>query len=342
MKALMKTARGVGNMEIRDIPEPQPGTGQVVIEVAATGICGTDIHIYLDEYTCTPPLVLGHEVSGTVAVVGPGVEGVAVGDRVTTETYFHTCGECRHCVTGRPNLCSSRRSIGTHVNGGFTRYLLMPARRLHRLPDNVDFLAGALSEPLACCIHGLLELATVTAGDVAVISGPGAMGLLCMQVARSAGATTVVVGVDGDDVRFALARELGADHVVNAQHDDLSGLVGDLTGGVGADMCIEAAGAAASLRQCLDLVRKGGTLAQIGLYGRPLEIDFNLIPMKEVRVVGSFAHVPSAWDRGLRLISEGKVRTRPMVTRQAPITEWEDAFKSFNARNECKIVLQPV
>jgi L-iditol 2-dehydrogenase len=341
MKALMKTEPGVGKMEIRRIAEPEPGPGQVVLEVSATGICGTDIHMYLDEYRCVPPVVLGHEVAGTIAAIGLGVTSVKVGDRVTTETYFFTCGECRFCTTGRPNLCPARKSIGTHVNGGFTRFVLIPAQRVHRLPDNVDFTAGALSEPLACCVHGILELGAVMAGDVAIISGPGAIGLLCMQVARAAGATTVVVGIDGDEARLALARELGAAHIVNAQRDNLKDLIGDLTGGYGADVCIESSGAPPSLRQCLELVRKGGTLAQIGLYGRPFEVDFNLIPMKELRVLGSFAHVPSAWERGLRLMADGMVRTRPMVTRVAPITEWEDAFKSFSARGECKILLTP-
>jgi L-iditol 2-dehydrogenase len=162
-----------------------------------------------------------------------------------------------------------------------------------------------------------------------------------MQVARSAGATTVVVGVDGDEARFALARELGASHVINAQREKLPELIADLTNGYGADVCIEAAGAPASLEQCLQLVRRGGTLAQMGLYGRPFEVDFNLVPMKELRVIGSFAHVPSAWERGLRLMADGKVRTLPMVTRTVPITEWEDAFNAFTARGECKIVLTP-
>ncbi len=342
MLALVKTAPGTGHLELQEVPDPTPGPGQVLIEVAATGLCGTDLHIYLGEYRCTPPVVLGHEVAGTIAAVGPGVTRLTVGDRVTTETYFATCGRCRYCRSGRPNLCPDRRSIGTHVNGGFARYLVMPEERVHRLPDNVDLIAGALTEPLACCLHNLLDMAGVQPGDVVVISGPGTIGLLCLQVARAAGATTVVLGVDGDETRFALARDLGADYVLNVQCEDAQALVQSLTDGLGADLTVEAAGAGASLRQCLDLVRRGGTVAQIGLYGQPVTVDMNQVAMKELRVVGSFAHVPTAWPRALQLLSRGLVQTRPLVTHQFPLTRWEEAFQTFTSRAAGKIVLVPV
>ncbi len=235
MKALMKTAPGAGNLEIRDIPEPVAGPGQVVVEVVATGICGTDIHIERGEYLSVPPVVLGHEVSGRVAEIGAGVSGLTVGDRVTTETYFHTCGKCRACLSGHINLCPERRSIGTHVNGGFARYVLVPAIKVHRLPESIDDVSAAMTEPLACCVHGVLELAGVTPGDVAVLSGPGAIGLLCMQVAKAAGATLVVIGTAADEGRLDLARRLGADHTIVAGRDDIAGFVKELTDGVGAD-----------------------------------------------------------------------------------------------------------
>jgi len=342
MKAVVKTEKGEGHVEVRDVAEPTVTPGHVVIEVAAAGVCGTDIHIYHDEYPYNTPVVLGHETAGTVVEVGPDVRRIKVGDRVTTETFFYTCGQCRYCRTGSPNLCPERKSIGSHVNGAMTRYVLVPERNCHVLPANVELLDGAITEPLACCVHGILERAGVLPGDVVLVSGPGAIGQFSHQVAKSAGATTIVCGIGGDEHRLALARELGADHVVNAQEQDLGKLVADLTDGRGVDVAVEAAGANASLKQCLDLVRKGGSLAQMGLYARPVTFDMNLVPMKELKVTGSFSHVPSAWPRALRLIAEGKVQSRRLITRQVPITDWQSAFEAFNARSECKIVVIPV
>ncbi len=188
MRAVMKVARGVGNVELCDIPEPEAGPGQVKIAVQAAGICGTDLHIYNDEFPVRPPVVLGHEVAGEIVALGEGVESIAPGTRVTTETYFSTCGHCRYCRTGHPNLCLERRSIGSGVNGGFTSYVIVPAGNIHPLPDTVDFEAGALTEPLACVVHAVLTPRTIAPGDRAVIAGPGAIGLLTLQVVKAAGA----------------------------------------------------------------------------------------------------------------------------------------------------------
>jgi L-iditol 2-dehydrogenase len=342
MKALQKTAPGVGNVALREVAEPVPGPGQALLEVAYTGICGTDLHIYLDEYRSVPPVTLGHEISARIAGLGPGVDGVAVGDRVVTETYFHTCGRCRHCGAGRPNLCAERRSLGTHVDGGFARYVLVPAHRLHGVPDGLDSRSAALAEPLACCIHALYDLATIQPGDVVVVSGPGPIGLLCLQLARAAGARTVLVGAEGDDGRLEKGRAVGADHLVNVSRESLGDLVAELTDGVGPDACVEAAGAGASLRQCLDVVRRGGQVVQVGLYARPVEANVNLIAMKELRIVGSFAHVPPAWDRGLKLMAEGKVLAEPLISDVQPIDGWEAKFESLRAKRDCKVLLTPV
>ena len=189
MKALVKYATGVGNMEIREVPEPSPGFGEVKIEVKATGICGSDLHTYHGNIGIPMklPVVTGHEFAGVVVEVGEGVEGIEVGERVTAETTFSTCGRCIHCLTGSYNLCLQRRGIGYWLNGAFAKYTVVPAIRVHKLPDNVDFIGGALSEPLACVVHGAMELTGVSAGDVVLVTGPGAIGLLTMQVAKAEG-----------------------------------------------------------------------------------------------------------------------------------------------------------
>jgi L-iditol 2-dehydrogenase len=342
VKAVRKVAAGVGNVALCDVAEPTPGPGQVLLEVAYAGICGTDLHIYLDEYKAAPPVTLGHEVSATIAALGSGVERYQVGDRVVPETYFEVCGLCATCLAGRPNLCRSRRSIGTHVDGGFARYLVVPAERLHRVPELLSTRAAALAEPLACCIHALYDLAAIRPGDTVVVSGPGPIGLLCVQLARAAGARTVLCGAAGDEARLGIGRQVGADLALDATRDSLVDVVADLTDGLGPDLCVEAAGAAASFRQCLEAVRRGGTLVQVGLYGRPIEADVNLVAMKELRIVGSFAHLPAGWDRALRLLAERRVDTDPLISDVQPLDAWEAKFDALRAKRDCKVLLTPL
>lgn len=342
MQALVKVAPGRGNVEVREIQDPTPGPGEVILDVSFTGICGTDLHIYLDEYRCVPPVVLGHELSGRVAALGAGVDAIAIGDRVTTETYFSVCGRCIQCLGGRQNLCPARRSIGTHVNGGFARYVRVPAHRLHRVPDGLSLESAAMTEPLSCCVHALYDLAHIRPGDWVLVSGPGPIGLLCLQTAMAAGARTIICGAGGDAQRLDIARRIGADHAIDVTREPLAEMVQDLTGGDGPPIVVEAAGAAPSLRQCLHVVQRGGTVVQIGLYGRPVEADVNLIPMKELRYLGSFAHVPSAWERSLALMARGAIKIAPLITGIAPITAWENQFHSLLEKEGCKVLLTPV
>ncbi len=342
MKAVMKVAPGVGNVEVRDIEEPATPPGHVKLDVKAAGVCGTDIHIYHDEFRTKPPVVMGHEVAGVVAELGTGVSGLSTGDRVTTETYFYTCGHCRYCRGGRPNLCAERKSIGSAVNGAFARYLITPASNVHPLPDHVDFLAGSLTEPLACVVHGALELPRLTAGDLAVITGPGAIGLLTLQVVKAAGLQVVMLGTDVDQQRLKLAKELGADHTLNVQREDASELVRDLSEGAGADIVYECSGAGPAAAQLLTLVRKQGQYAQVGLFGKPIAWDQDQVCYKELSVTGSNASVPSAWLRALKLMADGKVQTRPLATAVFPLTEWRDAFTLFEKKGGVKVVLEPL
>jgi L-iditol 2-dehydrogenase len=341
MEALMKVARGVGNVELRQIDEPQPGPGQALIEVRAAGICGTDLHIYHDEFRTRPPVVMGHEVAGVVAALGAGVAGIQVGERVTTETYFSTCGACRFCRAGRPNLCVDRMSIGSAVNGGFTRYVVVPARNLHRLPADVDDIAGALTEPLACVVHGALEQAQPLPGDLVVVAGPGAIGLLTLQVVRAAGARVVILGTGQDERRLELARTLGAEHALNVERDDPAALIGELTDGRGADVVYECSGAGPAAQQLLGLVRRAGRYAQIGLFGKPVAWELDQICYKELTVTGSNASTPTAWPRALALMAAGQVQTRPLVSDIFGLREWRQAFDAFEQKRGIKLVLQP-
>lgn len=341
MQGVAKLAPGNGHVGLLDIPIPEIRPGHVLIDVKAAGVCGTDIHIYHGEYDSNPPVIMGHEVAGVVAEIGDGVTNCQIGDRVTCETYFYVCGRCHFCRSGLPNLCPNRKSIGSGVHGGFTRYLLVPDHNIHHLPANVDEIAGALSEPLTCCVHAL-ERTRVEPGETVVVSGPGAIGLLMAQVVKAAGGTTVVLGTDVDATRLAMANELGSDLTINVMVDDAKAIIDEQTDGVGADVVFECAGAAASAQSCLELVRRRGRYGQVGLFGRRIEWDLDLVAYKELEVHGTFAHLPSAWRKALKLMAAEKVQTRPLVSAIMPITEWQAAFDAFERRDGLKIVLTPV
>ena len=343
MKAIMKVARGVGNVEIRDIDEPTPQSNEVIIKIQAAGICGTDLHIYKDEFPTRPPVVMGHEISGEVVEVGQTVSHIPLGTRVTSETYYKTCETCMYCRRGQQNLCLNRLSIGSGVNGGFTQYVVVPAKNIHALPDNLDFQSGALTEPLACVVHGVLNTPTVSPGDVAVIAGPGAIGLLTLQVVKASGATVVMLGTNADKARLQLAKTLGADHVVNIQEDQPHELITEITQeGLGADVVYECSGAGPAAQQLLTLVRRKGRYVQIGLFGDSISWDLNQVCYKELVVTGSNASVPSAWDKALKLLETGVVKTEPLITHTYDITDWETAFETFNAKTGIKTILKPV
>ena len=341
MRAVVKAAPGVGHVELREVQEPTPGPGQVLIAVKAAGICGTDLHIWHDEFPTTPPVVMGHEVAGEVVAVGTDVAKVRPGDVVTSETYFHLCGACRYCRSGRPNLCPERRSIGSAVDGGFAELVVVPERNVRLLPPGLDPFAGALTEPLACVVHGALELPKLAPGDVAIVAGPGAIGLLTLQVAKAGGATVVVLGTAADTHRLDLARDLGADAALDIGQMEARPFVDALTDGLGADIVYECSGAGPSALGLLGLVRRGGQYAQIGLFGKPVSWDLDQVCYKELSVTGSNASVPSAWDTALRLLGSGQVRTRELVSDVYPLDGWEDAFGRFERREGVKLVLAP-
>jgi len=341
MQAVVKYAPGPGNVQLMDMPEPAVRSGHVIVEVEAAGICGTDLHIQSAEYACNPPVVLGHEFSGTVVDAESDVDQALLGKRVTCLPYFTTCGVCEFCRTDQPNLCADRRSMGSGTNGAFARYVLVPERSVRLLPDNVDFTAGAVTEPLACCVHAVLDKSTLRPGDVALVTGPGTIGLLTAQVALAWGATVVLAGTDGDAVRMDLARQLGVQHTVNVESEPVGDLVRELTGGRGTAAVYECSGSAGAARMALDLVKRRGQYVQIGLFGRRIEWDADLAVLKEVDIRTSFASTPVSWDYALRLLGQGRVQTRPLVTDTLPLSNWESGFDRFRSKQGIKFVLTP-
>ncbi|MCP5116392.1 MAG: zinc-binding dehydrogenase, partial [bacterium] len=208
---------------------------------------------------------------------------------------------------------------------------------------NVDTIAGAMTEPLACVVHGVLGKSKVSPGDIAVIAGPGVIGQLTLQVVKSAGATVIVLGTGQDERRLQLAREMGADFTVNVEAEDPLKLVQDITpGGLGADIVYECSGAGPAAAQLLTLVRRGGRYAQVGLFGKPVSWDLDQLVYKELVCTGSNASVPSAWVRALQLMASGEVQTAPLVTDVFELTEWQQAFDVFDKKSGIKTLLKPV
>lgn len=341
MKAVVKTAPGDGNVSLEDVAEPMPPPGHVLIGVQAAGICGTDIHIYHDEFRSVPPVVLGHEVAGTIVELGQGVTTIQVGARVTTETYFSTCGACRFCREGRVNLCLERRSIGSAVNGGFTSLLVVPARNVHELPESLGFREGALVEPLACVVHGVLDGPRPRPADLAVVAGPGAIGLLTLQVLKAAGVWVIMLGTSADAHRLEMARSLGAAATFTTDSEDGRARILELSDGMGADLVFECSGAGAAAQDLLEMARRGGHYAQIGLFGKPVAWNLDQICYKELTVTGSNASVPSAWTRALDLLDTGMVRLDPLISGVYALDDWQAAFATVENRTALKTLLSP-
>ncbi|WAH37955.1 zinc-dependent alcohol dehydrogenase [Alicyclobacillus dauci] len=340
MKALRKVTSGKGTLQLEEMAKPTPQHGNVLLKVKAAGICGTDIHIMQDEFPHQVPVTLGHEVAGEIVKLGPGVHSWSVGDKVITESYFSVCGQCEYCRGGRPNLCTDRRSIGSAVDGGMAEFVEVPAVNLHKIPDHVSWTAAALTEPLACTVHALNQV-RIQPGEWVVISGPGPMGLLALQVARAAGGKVIMLGITQDAERLKAAQKLGASSVINVEATDYEAVVSqivEMTEG-GAPVVLECSGAGPSASLLFDVVRKRGRYGQIGLYGKSIPVNMDMVCYKELVVTGTNASIPSAWTRALTLLEDGAVTDEAVVSGVWSLENWEDAFKTVIAKGALKVML---
>jgi len=335
MQALMKISRGVGNVELRDIPEPIPGSEEVKVRVKAAGICGTDIHIMNDEFPYNPPVVLGHEVAGIVEECGEKVSSFKVGDRVTSRTSVG-CGKCKYCHTGRANLCPNRLTLGLSINGGFAKYFVIPESNLHLLPENVGFVAGALTEPLACCVHAVLETGKVSPGESVLITGPGPIGLICTQLAKASGGYVTIMGTPRDKERLELAKKLGADETVfTTETEELINNKREF------EVVVECSGAEPAIDTGLRLATKRARYVQMGLIGKEAKINIDQIVYKEIIFLGSFAQKWTAWGKALNLLGHGIIQTEPLVSHRLSLNQWQEGFEMLINNKGLKKVIIP-
>jgi L-iditol 2-dehydrogenase len=329
----------------KEVPEPAPGAGEVLVEVEACGICGSDVH-GMDGSTGRriPPIVMGHEAVGVIAALGPGVVGWAKGDRVTFDSTVY-CGTCWHCRRGEINLCDNRRVLGVSCDeyrrdGAFAEYVTVPQHILYRLPEGVGFAEAAMVEAVSIAVHGVNRLCP-RLGDSVVVVGAGIIGLLVVQVLKAAGCG-LVAAVDVAPERLELARRLGAELGLDPGRDDVRARLLERTEGRGADGAVEAVGNTAAIRTAVAGVRKGGTLALIGNLSPTVELPLQSVVTREISVNGSCAsrgEYPAALD----MIARRSIDVQALISATAPLSEGAEWFRRLYAREKglVKVVLEP-
>ena len=343
MKALVKTKKGVGFIEVRQVPEPTPGPGEVKIRIAACGVCGTDIHVRHDSFPYWPPVILGHEFTGTVIELGPKCRSLQEGDRVVAEPHTRACGHCYLCRTGNIQICAEKRSPGWGIDGGMAEYICYPEKLLHRIPAGMTWDQAAVVEPVANAVTDLLLRSKVVAGDTVVIQGPGPIGLMCAMVARAAGANEIlVIGTPGDvEPRLATAAELGF-RTINIGELDPVEVVMDSTEGIGADLVVECSGAAGAISMIPDLVRKKGRICVIGLTGgQEVTVPWDKFAFKVVEVSFNLSTEYEAWDRTIALVQSGQVPAERLITHREPIENWKTVFDDIENLKALKGLIFP-
>ena len=295
--------QGPRAMTVEEIPRPEAAADEILLRIGFAGICGSELSGYLGQNSLRrPPLIMGHEFTGTIAAVGASVTDFGVGERVTVNPMVPD-GTCVMCRNGHENLCLNRSLIGAHRPGAFAEYVAVPAKAAYRLPDTLDDLTGTLVEPLACAVRAV-SLAGVTVGSRVVIMGAGPIGLMALAVARRAGASMLAI-VDVNPARLAVARGWGATHAINPAADDLAAIVGAATGGLGCDCAIDAVGLPVTRRQAVAAVRPDGRAIFLGLHEDETSLPINTIVRSEISIQGSFCYSQRNFTAAIDLLADG-------------------------------------
>ncbi len=342
MKAIVKTEDRPGSYAVLDVPIPDPGPGDVLVEMKAMGLCYTDVSILNGQYRgrkpVPVPMVMGHEGAGVVAKIGEKVRSVNAGTLVGLEA-LSGCGVCHNCRNGDKNMCSNWDHLGITYDGTFAEYVRVPERLVHPLPAGVELADAAVLEPLSLVARSLEHLKPFV-GESAAIIGPGSVGLLHLQALRAAGVSkTIVIGLDVDATRFEIAERLGATHVVNASRENPVETVMKITEGRGADMVIEAASSPKVWDYLLDLAAARGRISTFGLYP---ESSFN--PLKLLRsgltIYGDVAFLERHFMRAIEWLASGKVSGRALITKRFRLEDAGEAFGAFQARETVKCLFE--
>ncbi len=336
--AVVNFAPEKGSVEVREIPTPEIGASDVLLEVANVGVCGSDLHQWTADHSwpVNYPVVLGHEFGGVIAEVGGEVAGWKKGDRVVSETAAVIDPDSPMTRRGLYNLDPSRKGFGYGVNGAMTRFVRVPSRILHRVPDHLPFERACLTEPCCVAYSAVVKNARIEPGDRVVVLGPGTIGILCAAMARLCGAEVAVVGLPADAERLEVAKQYGCEAII-----------GDATewarerDGLGCDGVIDAAGASATLKIALNLVRPAGWISKVGWGPQPLDFSLDPLVQKNVTLQGSFSHNWPIWERVIALLASGALDVQPIIGGVWPIQQWHEAFEKMHAGEVVKSVLAP-
>jgi len=343
MKALVLTS--YNHLAYMEVPDPEIGSDDILVQVKACGICGSDVH-GLDGGTGrrVPPLIMGHEASGLVARVGDRVTNWKIGDRVTFDSTIY-CGRCYYCRRGLVNLCDNRRVLGVSCqefrqDGAFAEYVSVPARVVYRLPDELSFERAALVEPFAVASHAV-SLAPVSPSASTLIAGAGVIGLSLLQVLRAAGSGGIIA-VDLDRERLELARRLGAEHTLRSDAPDLVSAVRGLGSGRGVDIAFEAVGVTPTVQIAVGCLRKGGSLVLVGNLSPTVELPLQEVVTREITLYGSCVS-RGEYPDCLAMMARGQLDPDPMISAVAPLSEGAAWFERLRNREPglVKVVLTP-
>ena len=342
MKALLLSS--YKNLELADLPAPTPAPDEVLIRVAACGICGSDVHGYDGSSgRRIPPIVMGHEAAGTISTVGSAVKTFASGDRVTFDSTVY-CGECPNCRRGNVNLCDRRQVLGVSCGdyrrpGAFAEFVAVPARILYRLPDNFPFAEAAMLEAVAVAIHGV-NLAQLAPDSTALVVGAGTIGILTLQALRAAGCSKVFV-TDVDTQRLALTKKLGATEILLSD-DSLLPQILERTNNEGVDVALECVGRNETVAASIDATRKGGIVVLVGNIAPNVNLPLQKVVTRQIRLQGSCASA-GEYPQAIEWMASGKIQVKPLITAIAPLEEGPRWFERLHARepNLLKVVLTP-
>ena len=336
--AVVNFAREKGCVEIREIETPTIGPEDVLLEVANVGVCGSDLHQWTADHSwpVNYPVVLGHEFGGTIAALGAAVEGWNEGDRVVSETAAIISHDNPMTRRGLYNLDPTRKGFGYGVNGAMTRFVRVPSRILHRVPAHLPFEQACLTEPCCVAYSAVVKNARIEPGDRVVVLGPRTIGILCAAMARLCGAEVAIVGLPNDAHRLNIAKQYGCEVIIgDAKPWALE------RDGLGCDGVVDAAGASATLKIALDLVRPAGWISKVGWGPQPLNFSLDPLVQKNITLQGSFSHNWPIWERVIALLASGRLDVRPIIGGVWPIEQWHEAFEKMHSGAVVKSVLVP-
>ena len=321
-----------GKIVFREIPVPEPGEGEVLVKIVNIGVCGSDIHVWHGKHPFTSyPVTQGHEVSGLVEKTGAGVTGLTPGQKVTIQPQV-VCGECYPCRHGKYNLCEKLKVMGFQTTGVASEYFCVDAKKVTPLPDAMTMEEGAMIEPLAVAVHAVRRAGDVQGKDICVL-GAGPIGILTAQVARGMGARKVMI-TDISDIRLAKAREVGIDVCVNTLKTDFGAAFTDCFGPDKADVIYDCAGTDITMNQAIRNARKGSTLILVAVFSGMASVDLAVLNDHELDLNTSMMYRSEDYAKAIEMVSAGQVLLRPLISRQFPFAQYEDAYRYIDANRE--------